>query len=95
MTGIATGTALLIGSGLTAGGSVASSILGSNAATSAAQTQAQAAEQNAQMQAGLGNEQESSRGHEQACGWIQPPQVKVNFDDSPVMTGGQNGPRRA
>ena len=57
MSGIATGTALLIGGGLAAAGSVASGVIGSNAATNAADTQTQAAEKNAAMQAGLGQEQ--------------------------------------
>ena len=50
MSGIATGTALLIGGGLTSG------LIGANAAENAASTQANAAEYNAQMQGQLGQE---------------------------------------
>lgn len=57
MSGIATGTALLIGGGLAAGGGIASGLIGANAATSAANTQASAAEKNAQMEGALGQEQ--------------------------------------
>lgn len=57
MSGIATGTALLIGGGIAAAGGVTSGIIGANAAGNAASTQASAAEQNAQMQGALGNEQ--------------------------------------
>jgi len=57
MSGIATGTALLIGGGLAAAGGVTSGIIGANAATNAANTQASAAENNAQIQGSLGNEQ--------------------------------------
>ena len=56
MSGIATGTALMIGGGLAAGGSVASGLIGANAAENAASTQATAAENNAQMQGALGQE---------------------------------------
>ena len=56
MSGIATGTALMIGGGLAAAGSVASGVIGANAADNAASTQATAAEQNAQMQGNLGQE---------------------------------------
>lgn len=56
MSGIATGTALMIGGGLAAGGSIASGLIGANAAGNAASTQANAAEQNAQMQGALGQE---------------------------------------
>jgi hypothetical protein len=56
MSGIATGTALLIGGAVAAGGSVASGLIGSSAAKNAANTQATAAEQNAQMQGALGQE---------------------------------------
>lgn len=48
--GIGSGTAALIGGLASAGGSVASGIMGSNAASGAAQAQAQAAEQAAQLQ---------------------------------------------
>ena len=81
MSGIATGTALLIGGGLAAGGSLASGIMGSNAATNAANTQASAAEQNAQMQAGLG--QESLTAEEQ-----QQQQDQANLQ--PYLQGGDN-----
>lgn len=57
MSGIATGTALLIGGGLAAGGGIASGLIGANAATNAADTQATAAEKNAQMEGALGQEQ--------------------------------------
>ena len=57
MSGIATGTALMIGGGLAAAGGVASGVIGANAADNAASTQAQAAENNAQIQGSLGNEQ--------------------------------------
>ena len=57
MSGIATGTALLIGGGIAAAGGVASAAIGSNAATNAASTQAGAAEQNEQTQGALGQEQ--------------------------------------
>jgi predicted flap endonuclease-1-like 5' DNA nuclease len=57
VSGIATGTALLIAGGLGAAGGVASGLIGSNAAQNAASTQASAAEQNAQMQGALGQEQ--------------------------------------
>lgn len=57
MSGIATGTALLIGGGLAAGGGIASGLIGANAATNAANTQATAAEKNAQMEGALGQEQ--------------------------------------
>jgi hypothetical protein len=56
VSGIATGTALLIGGGLAAAGGVASAAIGSNAATNAANTQATAAEQNEQTQGALGQE---------------------------------------
>lgn len=56
MSGIATGTALLIGGGLAAGGSLGASALESNAAGNAADKQASAAEQAAQLQAELGQE---------------------------------------
>jgi hypothetical protein len=56
MSGIATGTAMMIGGGLAAGGSVASGLIGANAADNAASTQATAAEKNAQMQGSLGQE---------------------------------------
>ncbi len=56
MSGIATGTALMIGGGLAAGGSVASGLIGANAAKNAASTQANAAKYNANMQGQLGQE---------------------------------------
>ena len=56
MSGIATGTALMIGGLAAAGGSVASGLIGANAADNAASTQATAAEKNAQMQGSLGQE---------------------------------------
>jgi hypothetical protein len=56
MSGIGTGTAMMIAGGLTAGGSVASGLIGSNAAENAASTQAKAAQQAAQMQGQLGQE---------------------------------------
>ena len=56
MSGIATGTALMIGGGLAAAGGVTSGVLGYNAAQNAAKTQANAAEYNANMQGQLGQE---------------------------------------
>ena len=55
MSGIATGTALAIGLGATAAGSVASGIIGSNAAGNAATTQAQASEYAAGLQSNAAN----------------------------------------
>jgi hypothetical protein len=56
MSGIATGTALLIGGGLSAAGALGSSAMESNAAGNAASTQANAAEKAATLQADLGQE---------------------------------------
>ncbi len=56
MTGIATGTALMIGGGLAAGGSLAGSALQANAAGNAASTQANAADYAANIQGQLGQE---------------------------------------
>jgi hypothetical protein len=81
MSGIATGTALLIGGGLAAGGTVASGLIGANAAQNAASTQATAAEKNAQMQAGLGQE---SLGVEEQ----QNQQNQANLQ--PYLQGGDN-----
>src|ERR1700756_258188 len=50
MSGIGTGTALLVGGLAGAGGSIASGVLGANAAGNAAQDQSQAAQQAAQLQ---------------------------------------------
>lgn len=56
MSGIATGTALLIGSGVAAAGGIGSAALESGAAKNAANTQATAAERAAQLQGELGQE---------------------------------------
>jgi hypothetical protein len=56
MSGIATGTALLIGSGVAAAGGIGSAALESSAAGKAAQTQASAADRAATLQADLGQE---------------------------------------
>jgi len=56
MSGVGTGTAMLVGSGLSAGGSIASGIMGSNAAQDAASVQAKAADKAATLQANLGQE---------------------------------------
>jgi len=56
MSGIATGTALLIGAGVSAAGGLGAAALESNAAGKAAKTQAGAAEQAAQLQGALGQE---------------------------------------
>ena len=56
MSGIATGTGLLLAGGLGAGGSLASGLLGGSAAENAANTQATSAEKVAQLQAELGQE---------------------------------------
>jgi hypothetical protein len=56
MSGIATGTALLIGSGVAAAGGIGSAAIESGAAKNAANTQATAAERAATLQADLGQE---------------------------------------
>jgi hypothetical protein len=56
MSGIATGTALLIGSGVAAAGGIGSAALESSAAGKAASTQAQAADRAATLQGDLGQE---------------------------------------
>lgn len=56
MSGIATGTALLIGSGVAAAGGIGSAAIESGAAQNAANTQATAAEKAATLQADLGQE---------------------------------------
>ncbi len=56
MSGIATGTAMLIGGGLAAGGSLGAAALESNAAGNAAKTQANAADYAAGIQGTLGQE---------------------------------------
>lgn len=56
MSGIATGTALMIAGGVAAAGSVASGVIGANAAQNAASVQANAAKYNANMQGQLGQE---------------------------------------
>jgi hypothetical protein len=56
MSGIATGTALLIGSGVAAAGGIGSAALESSAANKAASTQASAANRAATLQADLGQE---------------------------------------
>ena len=81
MSGIATGTALLIGGGLAAAGGVASAVVGSNAAQNAASTQANAATQNEQMQAGLGQEQLTAEEQQQQ-------QDQANLQ--PYLQGGAN-----
>jgi hypothetical protein len=77
MSGIATGTALLIGGGLAAGGSLGASALEANAAGKAATTQADAAKYAAQIQGDLGQEslanevqtQQQNQANEQP--WLQ------------------------
>lgn len=77
MSGIATGTALLIGGGLAAGGSVASGLLGSSAAKKAAETQANAAEYGEQVQGATGQEAlanevaQFEQGQENEEPWLQ------------------------
>ena len=56
MSGIATGTALLIGGGMAAADGIGSAAMESSAAKNAANTQAAAARSNAQLQAQLGQE---------------------------------------